>query len=65
MCSMIGKSAKPRAFRGQKVIPIDYYSQTNAWIDLSIFDKIVTKFNSKVKKRIKKFFYSLTIVRHI
>lgn len=54
MCSMIGKSAKPRAFRGQKVLPIDYYSQPNAWIDLNIFGKIVSKFNSKMKKKNKK-----------
>jgi hypothetical protein len=47
---MIGKSKNPRAFRGIKTLPIEYYSQTNSWMDSIIFAKIMRKFNEKMKK---------------
>jgi hypothetical protein len=50
---IIGKSAKPRALRGIQS-PIDYYSQSNAWMDAIIFNKILRKFDSKMKKMDRK-----------
>lgn len=49
MCSIIGKSVNPRAFRGHKSLPIDYYSQHNSWLNTDIFRKIVLKFNNRMK----------------
>jgi hypothetical protein len=48
-CAMIGKSVKPRAFRGIKYFPIDYYQQRNAWINGSIYEKILKKLNQKMR----------------
>ena len=53
MCAMIGKSAKPRAFRTQSYFPIDYYSQTNSWIDSKIYQKILNKLNRKMRSKKK------------
>ena len=39
---MIGKSAKPRIFRGVKKLPIQYYSQVNSWMDSEIYEKVFT-----------------------
>lgn len=48
-CAIIGKSVNPRAFRG-KVLPLDYYHQSNSWINSEIYTKIVRKFNNKMQK---------------
>jgi len=48
-CAMIGKSVKPSAFRGIKYFPIDYYQQRNAWINGSIYEKILKKLNQKMR----------------
>jgi hypothetical protein len=47
---MIGRSHKPRAFRGIKSLPIDYYKQQNSWINSDIFNKIIKKFDSEMRK---------------
>jgi hypothetical protein len=52
-CAMIGKSGKPLALRG-KVLKIDYYSQKNAWIDSTIYKKIVVKLNEKMRRNGRK-----------
>ena len=49
MAIMIGKSQKPRAFRGI-TLPIDYYSQKNSWMNSTIFNKIMQKFNKRMKR---------------
>ena len=54
MAIMIGKSAKPRAFRKLKSLPIDYYSQINAWMNSDIFLKILRKLNSKCRQQKRK-----------
>ena len=54
ICSMIGKSKNPRAFRGVSKLPIEYYSQNNAWIDSYIYKQILIKLNRKMKKKNKK-----------
>jgi hypothetical protein len=46
----VGKSKSPHCFRGIKKLPLDYYSQRNAWMDSRIFLEIVTKFNKRMKK---------------
>ena len=48
-CAIIGKSVNPRAFRG-KVLPLDYYHQSNSWINSEIYTKIVRKFDNKMQK---------------
>jgi len=49
-CCMIGKSKNPRAFRGIKNLPIEYYSQKNSWINSSIYKNIIIKLNNKMKR---------------
>jgi hypothetical protein len=51
---IIGKSKNPRAFRNTKSLPLSYYSQTNAWMDSTIFEKIMNEFNKQIKKNNKK-----------
>lgn len=50
---VIGKSKNPRCFKEkgkQKVLPVKYYNQQNAWINASIFEDILENFNKKIKK---------------
>ena len=51
---IIGKSKNPRAFRNTKSLPLSYYSQTNAWMDSTIFEKIMNEFNNDYESSIAK-----------
>ena len=51
---MIGKYKNPRAFRNVGTLPIDYYLQTNAWVNSEIFRQILNKFNRKMKSENRK-----------
>ena len=37
---VIGKAQKPRSFKGTEVknLPVDYYNQKGAWMDMDIFE---------------------------
>lgn len=45
---VIGKSEKPRAFKNVKTLPVEYYSQKKAWMDSSIFEKLLVKFDRQM-----------------
>jgi hypothetical protein len=51
---MIGQSKNPRAFRKVKSLPIDYYNQKNAWIDVKIFNQILSKIDRQMKRNNRK-----------
>ena len=51
---IIGKSAKPRCFRGSGKIPLLYESNKSAWMTGMIWIKWLKGFNSKIKRRKKK-----------
>ena len=46
---IIWKSEKPRCFKGINVstLPVHYYSQSKAWMNGEILDKVLTKLNRK------------------
>ena len=46
----IGKSAKPRCFRGSP-IPIIYRNQPNSWMDYNIFNEYLLKIDSKLTQK--------------
>lgn len=51
--AVIGKSKNPRAFKNfnRKLLPVDYYSQSSAWVDRIIFaDWFHSKFIPQVRK---------------
>ena len=50
ICSIIGSRKNPRALRGVKDMPIDYYSQTDSLIDSDIYRQILDKLNKHMKK---------------
>ena len=46
---VIRKSKKPRCFNKVKKLPIEYHSQSNAWINNDIFKLILQNLNRKMK----------------
>lgn len=60
---MIGRSKKPQAFRRITSKPIDYYNQSNAWMNSKIFAEIVKKFNEEMKKKNKNVILFMDSVR--
>ena len=53
-CSVIGVSKCPRAIRGIKNLPVDYYNQKNAWMTTDIFEQIIEKLNKEMRKKKRK-----------
>lgn len=48
---IIGKSAKPRCFgKSSNNLPVNYYSNKNAWMDSELWLKVMKKFNEKLQK---------------
>lgn len=45
---LIGKSTKPKCFRGIKSLPIDYESNPKAWITSMLWNKWLKKFDEKL-----------------
>lgn len=47
---VIGKSAKPRCFKGMnmKSLPVDYRSNSNAWMTTSMFNKWLDEWNANL-----------------
>ena len=56
-----GKSKNPRCFNGidRNEINKIYFNQNNAWMSSDIFEKIILKFNKKMKFKNKKVLLSL------
>jgi hypothetical protein len=49
---LIGKSAKPRCFKGIKTFPLNHESNKKAWMTSALFEKWLSNFDKK--KRGKK-----------
>jgi len=45
---LIGKSTKPRCFRGIKSLPIDYESNPRAWMTALLWKKWLKQFDEKL-----------------
>jgi DDE superfamily endonuclease/Tc5 transposase DNA-binding domain len=48
--SVIGKSKKPRSFKRNVSLPVDYYNNNRSWMDTFIFNKIMSKMNARLVK---------------
>lgn len=48
---VIGKSKKPRCFRGVQQLPVDYTNQSSSWMDQKIFLEWYKSFVQRVKER--------------
>ncbi|XP_051170921.1 tigger transposable element-derived protein 6-like [Leptopilina boulardi] len=48
---IIGKSKKPRCFKGVKTLPVDYNSNSKAWMTRNIFTEWLHKVNNNMKKK--------------
>ena len=48
---VIWKSAKPRFFKSIKIdnLPVQYYSQPNAWMTPDILESVLSKFNRRLR----------------
>jgi len=51
---LIGKSAKPRCFKGIKTYPLDYESNKIAWMSNALFEKWLPNFDKKISLKGKK-----------
>ncbi|GFU40220.1 tigger transposable element-derived protein 6 [Trichonephila clavipes] len=58
---VIGKSAKPRCFKGINSIPIRYRSNKIAWMTTELFNELLVSLNSDMKRE-RKMTYSLISV---
>lgn len=51
---VIGKSARPRCFKGTHRMPVKYVANTKAWMTRDIFSEWLTDFNNDVKRQGRK-----------
>ncbi len=51
---VIGKSKKPRNFKGVKKLPVLYEDQENAWMNDALFKKYLEKLDGKLGRDNKK-----------
>ncbi|XP_064455097.1 tigger transposable element-derived protein 6-like [Ornithodoros turicata] len=51
---VIGKSAKPRCFKGHSIIPMKYASNTKAWMTRAIFSDWLKEFNEEMRRKGRK-----------
>jgi len=51
---VVGKSAKPRCFRGVKTLPVTYRSNSNAWMTSTLFQHWIESFDASLLKKGKK-----------
>lgn len=49
---VIGKSKNPRCFKSVKNLPVDYYSNTNAWMTSLIFNDWLLKWDKRLNRKI-------------
>ena len=49
---VIGKSHKPRCFKGVKKLPVQYQANTNAWMTTTIFSDWVKQWDKKLTRNI-------------
>ncbi len=51
---MIGKSERPRAFKNVPNLPVTYFNQKKAWMDSTIFAKILKNFDRSMRMQKRK-----------
>ena len=51
---VIGKSKSPRCFKVVKHLPVDYVSNSNAWMTSSLFEDYLKKWDTELLKKHKK-----------
>jgi hypothetical protein len=53
---VIGKSAKPRCFKGLKMdsLPVEYYANKNAWMTSEIFKKWLMRWDVELQRKLRK-----------
>jgi hypothetical protein len=49
---VIGKSKNPRYFKGVRSLPVDYYSNSNAWVTSVVFNNWLVKWDLELKRKI-------------
>nr|XP_042907519.1 tigger transposable element-derived protein 2-like [Parasteatoda tepidariorum] len=49
---VIGKSKKPRCFKGVKNLPVDYFANKRAWMTTTIFNEWLLKWDKRLKRNI-------------
>ncbi|CAG9566413.1 unnamed protein product [Danaus chrysippus] len=51
---VIGKAKKPRCFKNVKTLPVDYEANKKAWMTSEIFEKVLRKWDSELRRHNKK-----------
>ena len=51
---IVGKSKKPRCFRGVKSLPVKYEANSNAWMTASLFQNWLVSFDNEMDKMKRK-----------
>lgn len=51
---VIGKSAKPRCFKGVRSLPVDYFNNKNAWMTSDIFKRILLAMDKEMIEKRRK-----------
>jgi hypothetical protein len=49
---VIGKTKYPQCFKGVRSLPVDYYSNANAWMTSVIFNNWLVKWDLELKRKI-------------
>jgi len=49
---VIGKSKNPLCFKGVRSLPVDYYSNANAWMTSIIFSAWLVKWHLELKRKL-------------
>lgn len=56
---VIGKSAKPRCFKGIQSLPVDYFNNKNSWMTGELFQKWIIKEDQKFMRQGRKVLFFL------
>jgi len=49
---VVGKSKRPRCFKGVKALPVDYIANKNAWMTQEIFSQWLMKWDNELDRKI-------------
>jgi len=49
---VIGKSKKPRCFKGVKVLPVTYHNNANAWMTQEIFSEFLQSWDRRLTRKV-------------
>ena len=48
---VIGKSARPRCFKGVKQVPLPYFSNSNSWMTADLFSHLCATFDADMRRK--------------